>query len=50
MEPISAIVHRLGLAAAFGGMVFGKLGLDPAVDVIEERSERGRVITRAWMR
>ena len=50
MNPTASVVHRLGLATAFGGMVFGKLGLDPAVDVIEERRERGRVVTRAWMR
>jgi glycine/D-amino acid oxidase-like deaminating enzyme/nitrite reductase/ring-hydroxylating ferredoxin subunit len=45
-----AIVRQLGLAAAFGGMLFGKMGLDPAVNVIKRRAERGRLVTTAWTR
>ena len=49
-DPSTAIVRRLGLAVALGGMLFGKLGLDPAVAVIKRRRERGRVVTQAWTR
>jgi hypothetical protein len=50
MDSTLSVMHRLGLAAAFGGMLFGKVGLDPSVDAIALRPERGRVLTRSWVR
>ena len=42
------VLHDLGLAAGFGGSLFGKFALDPAVRQISSREERGRVLKDAW--
>ncbi|MFT3765776.1 MAG: hypothetical protein QM820_09695 [Minicystis sp.] len=44
------ILHDLGMAAGFGGTLFGKAALDPAVKAIGSREERGRVLDDAWGR
>lgn len=44
------ILHDLGMAAGFGGTLFGKAALDPAVRSIESAEERGRVLDDAWGR
>src|SRR4051812_11570134 len=40
-------LHELGLAASFGGLLFAKTGLDPAVKVIPDERDRGRVLNAA---
>lgn len=42
------VMHDLGLATNFGGALFGKLALDPAVRAIPNREDRGRVLEAAW--
>lgn len=44
------ILHDLGMAAGFGGALFGKAALDPAARGIESKEERGRVLDDAWGR
>ena len=44
------VVHDLGLASAFGGSLFGKLALEPAVGEVSDERERTRVEDRAWKR
>lgn len=44
------ILHDLGMAAGFGGSLFGKAALDPAVKRIGSKEERGRVLDDAWGR
>lgn len=44
------ILHDLGMAAGFGGTLFGKAALDPAVKAIGSKEERGRVLDDAWGR
>ncbi|APR87898.1 hypothetical protein A7982_13247 [Minicystis rosea] len=44
------ILHDLGMAAGFGGSLFGKAALDPAAKAIGSREERGRVLDDAWGR
>lgn len=44
------VVHDLGLASAFGGSLFGKLALEPAVGEVSNERERTRVEDRAWKR
>jgi hypothetical protein len=44
------ILHDLGLAAGFGGTLFGKAALDPAVKSIDSPEQRGRVLDDAWRR
>lgn len=43
-------LHNLGLAAGFGGSLFGRVALNPAVHVIKDHTDRGAVINRAWQR
>jgi hypothetical protein len=43
-------VHDLGLAAAFGGSLFGQVALDPAAKVIKSENERSLVLNQAWSR
>jgi hypothetical protein len=42
------VLHDLGLAAGFGGPLFGRLALTPAVKQIASREERDRVLDVAW--
>jgi hypothetical protein len=44
------VLHDLGLAAGFGGNLFGQLALNPAVRAVESKRERGRVAHEAWAR
>jgi uncharacterized membrane protein len=41
-------IHDLGLAAWLGGSLFGKFALNPAVQVIDKKTDRGRVVNTAW--
>jgi hypothetical protein len=40
----------LGSAALFGGNLFGRLALHPAVTELPDPRDRGRVVTAAWRR
>ncbi|RYZ33277.1 MAG: hypothetical protein EOO71_42365 [Myxococcaceae bacterium] len=42
------VLHNLGLAVGFGGSLFGKVALNPAVKVIGSQAERGQVVNAAW--
>lgn len=42
------VLHDLGLAAGFGGPLFGRLALGPAAKEISSREERARVLDVAW--
>ena len=44
------VLHELGLAAGFGGNLFGQLALNPAVETIQSKRERGKVTHLAWDR
>src|SRR5215207_7375678 len=44
------IAHNLGLAAWFGGTLFGQVALNPTVSSISDRRERGRVLNESWGR
>ena len=54
MQPVlttSALaLHNLGLAAGFGGSLFGKIALNPAVHVLKDHTDRGAIVNRAWQR
>jgi hypothetical protein len=43
-------VHDAGLAALFGGNLYGRVALHPALAGVGEKSERGQVVNRAWRR
>jgi hypothetical protein len=40
--------HELGLAATFGGILFGENGLEKSVKVLPNENDRSRVIEQAW--
>lgn len=42
------VAHDLGLATGIGGALFGRLGMQPAVRLIGDRSERSEVVSQAW--
>jgi len=44
------VLHDLGLAADFGGSLFGQLALHPAVRAVTDERERGKVVHEAWHR
>ena len=44
------IAHNLGLATWFGGTLFGKLALNPSVEIVDSKEERGKVLNSAWNR
>ena len=44
------VLHELGLAAGFGGNLFGQLALNPAIAEIQSKRERGKVTHMAWDR
>jgi len=45
---VTRAAHDVGLATWFGGTMFGKFALNPAVEAISERRERGKVLNTAW--
>jgi len=44
------VLHELGLAAGFGGNLFGLIALNPAVAKIQSKRERGKITHVAWDR
>jgi hypothetical protein len=40
--------HELGLAATFGGIVFGQSGLGKAVKVLPNENDRSKVLEESW--
>ena len=44
------VAHELGLAASFGGVLFGKLALNPNLDALDDKPDRGRLLNKAWNR
>ncbi len=44
------VAHELGLAASFGGVLFGKLALNPNLDVLENKTDRGKLLNKSWNR
>ena len=50
LSTVAWVVHNLGLAVCFGGSVFGKITLNPNLDVIGSESDRGKVLNTVWNR
>jgi hypothetical protein len=40
--------HELGLAATFGGILFGQSGLERSVGVLPNENDRSKVLDAAW--
>ena len=48
MTTAALAAHELGLAATFGGIVFGQTGLNASAKVLSDPNERSKVIDQAW--
>jgi hypothetical protein len=44
------VVHNLGLAACFGGLLFGKTALNPSLSAIDSEADRGKILNTTWNR
>ena len=45
------IAHDIGLAASFGGLLFGRTAMNPSLKYIESsEADRGRVLNKTWNR
>jgi hypothetical protein len=44
------VAHNVGLSACLGGLLFGKLALNPNLQVLSDKSERGKVLNTTWNR
>ena len=44
------VAHNLGLAACFGGLLFGKTALNPSLNTITSEAERGKMLNTTWNR
>src|SRR5947209_6519640 len=42
--------HDVGMAALLGANLFGRIAMNPALEDISDKTERGRVLNRAWRR
>ncbi len=48
MGKISKVVHDLGTAVWFGGTLMGTLAMNPAVEVLDDPEERGKMVDEGW--
>jgi hypothetical protein len=48
MTGAALTLHNLGLAAGFGGSLYGQMAMHPALKTIESRKERGELLNKAW--
>ena len=44
------VAHNLGLAACFGGLLFGKTALNPSLSALDSEADRGKILNTAWNR
>jgi hypothetical protein len=44
------VAHNLGLAACFGGLLFGKTALNPSLSAIDSEADRGKILNATWNR
>ncbi|OJT19060.1 hypothetical protein BO221_36715 [Archangium sp. Cb G35] len=42
------VLHNLGLAAGFGGSLFGRIALNPSARLINDKLDRARIVNAAW--
>lgn len=42
------VLHNLGLAAGFGGSLFGRVALNPSAKLIADKQDRGRIVNASW--
>jgi hypothetical protein len=50
VSSVGRAAHDAGLAALLGGNLYGRIALHPALAGIGQKTERGKVVNRAWRR
>ena len=50
MGSITKAVHDIGLATWFGGTLMGVIAMNPAVEVLDDPEERGKMVDEGWAR
>jgi hypothetical protein len=50
LSTAARVAHDLGLAACFGGIIFGKIAFNPSVGIVASKPERGRLGGTSWNR
>jgi hypothetical protein len=50
MGYISRAVNNIGTAVWFGGTLMGTLAMNPAVEVLDDPEERGKMVDEGWAR
>jgi hypothetical protein len=50
LSTATRVAHDLGLAACFGGTLFGKVAFNPSVGVLGSKPERGKLGGTTWNR
>ena len=50
MGSISRAVHDIGTAIWWGGTLMGTLAMNPAVEVLDDPEERGKMVDEGWAR
>jgi uncharacterized membrane protein len=48
MGKISKAIHDIGTAVWFGGTLMGTLAMNPAVEVLDDPEERGKMVDEGW--
>src|SRR5687767_7014514 len=48
MGKISKAIHDVGTAVWFGGTLMGTLAMNPAVEVLDDPEERGKMVDEGW--
>jgi hypothetical protein len=48
LQDITQAAHNIGMAAWFGGVLFGRLAHNPSLRLIRSERERGQVANAAW--
>jgi hypothetical protein len=47
---VGRATHDVALGALLGANLFGRIAMNPALEDVSDKSERGRVLNRAWRR
>lgn len=50
MGSITRAIHDVGTAVWYGGNIMGVLALNPAVEVLDDPEERGKMVDEGWAR
>ncbi|MBV9867410.1 MAG: hypothetical protein JO316_18795 [Abitibacteriaceae bacterium] len=50
MGSITRTIHDVGLALWWGGTAMGTLAMNPAVEVLDDPEERGKMVDEGWAR